>query len=155
MAGREVEVRSGSRGVEAPVPRSTEIPKAALRESRDANAKVYVSKSRNYLFSVNMVKPRFDDGGRLHSFPSVRAQFARHRFETRDPQIIESLEKSNVFGIGRDFWLLADEKKHAAELVATNFAKNLETLDLTQIPENILQKLRDGLGVTVKKDFEA
>ena len=106
------------------------------------------------LVSIRMIQPRFDDGGRQVSFPSVKASFRRHRFETRDAEIIEGLEKCKGFRLGGDFWLLEDEKKAAAEAAVRNFSKTLESIDLSQIPEALLTKLRGGLGATVKPDFD-
>lgn len=153
---REVQVISGSRGAgETVAPAASALPKSALREAREAGAKVYISKGRNYIAAVRMVPPRFDDQGKQVSFPSVKCMFRNYRYETGDPEKIAKLEACRDFGIGRDFWLLEDEKKEAARKTAESFAKSLETLDLSQIPPALLDKIRGGLGAVVKPEFDA
>lgn len=153
---REVQVVSGSRGsgeTVAPVTGST--PKAALKEAREAGAKVYISRGRNLLVSIKMIPPRFDDQGRQVSFPSVKCRFNGHRYETSDPEKIAKLESCSGFGLGKDFWLLEDERKAAAVKTAESFAKSLDTLDLSQIPQALLDKIKGGLGAVVKSEFDA
>jgi hypothetical protein len=153
---REVQVVSGSRGSgETVAPVASATPKAALREAREAGAKVYISRGRNLLVSIKMVPPRFDDQGRQVSFPSVKARFNGHRYETNDAEKIAGLEKCSGFGLGKDFWLLEEERKAAAVKTAESFAKSLETLDLSQIPAALLEKIKGGLGAIVKPEFDA
>jgi hypothetical protein len=132
-----------------------DAPKAAYRPARESGAKVYISRGRNLLVSIKMVPPRFDDQGKQVSFPSVKARFNGNRFETADQEKIVGLEKCQGFGLGRDFWLLEDERKAAAVKTAENFAAAVETLDLSQIPPALLEKIRGGLGATVKPEFDA
>lgn len=129
------------------------MPKAALLPGKEG-VQVYISRGRNLIVAIKMVPPRFDDGGRQISFPSVRASFRNHRFETKDASVIEKLESARGFGLGRDFWLLEDEVKDNAVRAADGFAKQLETLDLSQLPAALLEKLRAGLGAVVKPDFD-
>jgi hypothetical protein len=153
---RAVEVVSGSRGAgETVAPAALDAPKAAYKAARESGAKVYISRGRNLLVSIRMVQPRFDDQGRQVSFPSVKARFNGHRYETAEPEKIAGLEKCSGFGLGKDFWLLEDERKQAAIKTAESFAKAVETLDLSQIPPALLEKIRGGLGATIKPEFDA
>jgi hypothetical protein len=150
-----VEVVSGSRGVQTAVPVTTAIPRVSLREAGEAGAKVYISRAANLLVSIKMVPPRFDAEGNKEHFASVKAQFKRNRFETKDALTQSKLEACKGFRLGGDFWLLEDEKKAAAVAAVTNFEAALKSIDLSQIPSELLAKLQGGLGATVKPDFDA
>jgi hypothetical protein len=130
------------------------IDVGVLRTAEDVNAYVgavkegevvFVSNSKNLMVMLKKDSKRVI-GDIVVEEPHRMAQFQNGVYRTSDPWEIETLKKSNSFGISRLFWDAAEMKQAADEAQFQAFVGQLE-----RNPE--LRK-RVKLSVGILPDFE-
>lgn len=156
MSNRNPSVASGARG---PIARGTAVEREGAAPARGRNAEVpvkegfkrYRSKASGYVLQITAPADTYNPStGQTTKHLRKIAKFtpmanpvgeARGEFETNDPQIIEKIERSRVFGRGLDIWLADDQDKAIATTKLDELARAIENLGSGDLQKELLEKL--------------
>jgi hypothetical protein len=121
----------------------------AAQNARDARPAapqevVFQARAKNYIFQITAPAPIFDPAtGRVLEGRPRAAKFQASEYRTSDPETIAIMKADRAYGVGRDFWDVAEMQQRAAEANEAQLLRQLEADP--ELAKKLLQRLQPSV----------